>query len=149
MNKWSLRLVLLVALLILAACNREPRSSVSPVGLWQGTLTTTSGGSETQLFTAEVSKIAQSQNLYEGRFTVGNTAYSVTGSYVRGEVGGERFEFSAPPPELQAANSDPFPYGFNWSGFVTGANYTGDWFHYNYPDRKPLGAGTFTLERLP
>lgn len=141
--------VLLTALPLLAACNREPRPSVSPVGRWEGTLTTTTGGSGTEPFTADIGSVEGVGSSYEGTFTVGDSAYDVQGSYLGANQGGDHFRFNALPAELRAAVSDPFPYGFNWSGTMTASRYTGTWSNYSYPDRELLGEGTFRLERLP
>ena len=67
-----LKLVLLATTFsVLVACNRGVRlppgeerpsahgdqGSVSAIGSWRGTLTTTAGGSGTQLFTAEITEL--------------------------------------------------------------------------------------------
>ncbi len=146
MNKSYLQLVLLVtAVFTLAACDREAQPSVSAVGSWQGTLTTITGGSGTQLFTAEITEV--DRTLYEGVFTVGETVYNVSGHYDGGDQNG--VTFIASPSELQAAVSDPFPYGFNWLGLTTETKYAGDWYVYEYPNRERSSEGIFSLERLP
>ena len=138
-----------VVVFLLAACNRnrEPQPSVSSVGSWQGTLTTVTGSSGTQPFTAEITEV--DGTLYEGVFTVDKTVYNVSGHYDGGNQNGERFTLTASPPELRATVSDPFPYGFNWLGLMTETEYAGDWYVYEYPNRERSSEGTFSLERAP
>jgi hypothetical protein len=149
-KKWPSRLVLFVGVLsALASCNREAQPSVSPVGSWRGTLTTISGGAGIQTFSAEITEVAQVESLYEGTFIIGDTLHNVSGSYLGNAQEGTHFSFNASPSELQAAVSDPFPYGFNWSGLMTETRYTGNWYVYEYPDGELSSEGTFSLERLP
>jgi len=54
---------------------------VSPVGSWQGTLTTVTGGSGTQPFTAEITQVDAEYADYVGVFTVNDEVYNVTGKY--------------------------------------------------------------------
>ena len=150
MQKQILRLMLSVAVsALLGACNREPQPSVSPVGLWQGTLTTTSSGSRTQTFTAEISEADAEYADYKGVFTIDSESYGITGNFKGKYEVGEFFEFYAPLPELQPTTSPTRPGpGFHWSGVVTATEYAGDWFVVE----ENLGFsshGTFKLERLP
>ncbi len=148
-EKWFLRLVLLVTVLsTLAACSREEQPSVSAVGSWQGTLTTTTGSSETQPFTAEITEIDAEDADYTGVFTVGDKVYNVTGFYNGTNYEGDAFIFQIPLEELQPTVSPVEFYGMMWSGQMTEDTYSGGWF-LNRGDNVRSPAGTFSLERLP
>lgn len=149
MHKQILRVALLaVVLTSLAACNREPQPLVNPVGSWQGTLTTMTGGSGTQAFTAEISGTSLEYADYAGTFTVEDKRYNVTGNFNGRYEEGEYFAFQAPPEELRSTLSPVIPLGFNWSGVMTATEYTGEWF-ITEEDRGLSRRGTFNLERLP
>jgi hypothetical protein len=139
----------MTVLSVLAACNREAQPSVSAVGSWQGTLTTMTGGSGTQSFTAEITEIEDENADYAGVFTVGDEVYNVIGRY-NGYYQGEIFVFQAPLSEVQPALSPVTPLGFNWSGVMTKNTYQGGWYIFkDIEARDPSQAGEFSLERLP
>lgn len=149
MNKWFLRLVLLVAAFsVLAACSREAQPSVSAVGSWQGTLTTVTGGSGTQPFTAEITEINAEDADYAGVFTVGDKVYNVTGLYSGTNDEGDAFVFQIPLEELQPTVSPVEFYGMMWSGQMTEDGYSGGWF-LNSETANRTPAGEFALERAP
>jgi len=149
MNKkrWVRSMVLATALVTLVACNREAQSSVSPVGLWQGTLTTMTGGSGTQPFTAEIAKSAsEAGGGFTGVFTVGDKVYEVTGGnrHINGKS--EIFTFSIPLEELQPTLSPVEFYGMMWSGPMIENTYSGDWV---FESETEYHTGEFSLERRP
>ena len=125
MNKNRFAKLALVVVALLAACNREPQPSVSPVGSWQDTLTTTTDGSGTQAFTAEISELESEDADYAGVFTVGDKVYSVTGFYNGTNDEGEIFIFKIPLDELQPTVSPIRFDGMMWSGPMTENTYSG------------------------
>lgn len=118
---------------------------VSPVGSWQGTLITTTGGLGTEPFAAE---ITQAGAAYEGVFTVGETTYNVNGFYNGTSKEGDIFIFDVPLEELQPTVSPVEFYGMMWSGPMAGDTYSGGWF-FNSETANFTPAGEFSLERLP
>ncbi len=148
MNKQVLRFGLFtVIFMMLAACNREAQPLVSPVGSWQGTLTTTTGGSGTEPFTAEITR-TETGGDYTGVFTVGDTVYNVSGFYNGTNDEGEIFIFELPLGELQPTVSPAEFYGLTWSGPMTENTYSGGWF-FNSETANRTPAGEFGLERRP
>ncbi|ADI15971.1 hypothetical protein [Truepera radiovictrix] len=139
---------LLATLFLLAACSREPRPSVSPVGHWEGTLTTTTGGSGTEPFTAEITALEPEEATYAGVFTVGDEVYQVTGCYSGASDEGDVFVFTIPLEALQPTRSPPRFYGMSWSGSLVGNDYSGYW-SFNSEESPYVPAGTFFLKRLP
>ncbi len=85
------KLVLVIAVSLLAACNREPQPSLSPVGSWQGTLKVIKFPRPTTPFTAEI--VAADYGEYRGVFTLGEASYNATGYFAGSEEKGERFIF--------------------------------------------------------
>ncbi len=169
MNKAWLKGLSLVFLLVLTACGGgsgglcsaalegqlaptcspvRPEPSVSPVGSWQGTLTTTTGGSGTEPFTAEVIESETGGRDYTGVFTVDDKVYNVSGFYSGASDGEEAFIFEIPLDEIQPAVSPAEFYGLTWSGAMTESTYSGGWF-FNSETANRTPAGEFNLERLP
>ena len=151
MNANRFAKLVLVVIALLASCNREEQPSVSAVGSWQGTLTTMTGGSGTEPFTAEITQVGAENADYAGVFAVGNEVYNVTGRFNGSNQDGEYFVFEAPLSELQPTVSPVTPLGFTWSGLMTEDTYQGVWFIFrgNEEDGNPPQEGEFSLERLP
>jgi hypothetical protein len=70
------------------------------VGSWQGTLTTMTGGSGSQPFTAEIAEIGAEGAGYTSVFAVGDEAYNVTGHFSGKYQEGEYFNFQALCPNF-------------------------------------------------
>ncbi len=134
---------------LVPTCNPvRPGLSVSPIGFWQGTFTTTTGGSETVPFTAEITQAKAGSTNYAGVFTVSGKVYNVTGFYHGTNDEGEIFIFEIPLDELQPTVSPVEFYGMRWSGPLTENTYSGGWF-FNSETANRTPAGEFRLERLP
>ena len=168
MNKLGLRLVLFAAVLTsLVACSGDvsppPCSQASdslaptcspvpptPVatGSWEGTLTTITGGSGTQSFTAKIDLTNSETGTYTGILNVGAETYNVSGGY-NPYISEDYFVLRALLDELTPALSPGPPfYGTEWYGEMTQDRWEGKW-NLNAKDEQKSQAGTFTLERLP
>lgn len=127
MNKkrW-VRLLVLVGLVSFTACSREAQPSISPVGAWQGTPTTLSGGSGTQPFAAKID-LAEA-GTYEGSLRVGAEVYRAVGGY-NPYIGENHFALRTSPAERDAALSPGPPfYGVEWYGELTDNSWEGKWY---------------------
>lgn len=167
MNKVWIRGLPLVFLFVLAACGGRdgglysralegqlapmcsqppPEPPVNPSAFWEGTLTTTTGGSGTEPFTAEITRISAAY--YEGIFRVGEKTCNVTGSYNGTGDEGSVFAFSIPLEELGPTVSPGIFPGLTWSGSLTESTYSGGWFR-EEEDGTRSQTGKFALERRP
>lgn len=124
----------------------EPEPAVSPVGSWEGTLTTAVGGSGTEAFTATVTERGPTD--YTGVFTVGDRTYNVSGFYSGKNSEGDAFVFQIPLAELGPTVSPAPNPGLAWSGQMTKSSFTGGWFLEDESGARPE-SGTFALERRP
>ena len=121
---------------------------MSPVGSWQGTLTTTTGGSGTEPFVAEIDLVDPKTSTYEGSLNVGTEAYCAVGGY-NPYISEDHFTLRTTPAELGAALSPGPPfYGTEWYGEMTEDSWEGEWY-LRTKDAERSREGTFKLERLP